>query len=223
MAPRTDWNPLLRSEFDKPYWSELQAFVQAERAAHPVYPPHDEVFTALHLTAYRDVKAVLLGQDPYHGPGQAHGLCFSVKSPVKPPPSLTNIFKELESDLGVSRPTHGSLEAWAKQGVLLLNTTLTVRAHQAASHQRKGWETFTDEIIKLVNQKTDRVVFVLWGAAARKKKTLIDTSTHAIVESPHPSPLSAHRGFFGSAPFSHVNSQLAAAGRDPIDWNIPSQ
>ncbi len=220
MAPLTDWNPILRAEFAKPYWSELQSFVEEERSTHPVYPPRDEVFAALHLTAYRDVKVVVLGQDPYHGPKQANGLCFSVKPPVKPPPSLANIFKELETDVGVSRPNHGSLEAWARRGVLLLNTTLTVRAHEAASHQRKGWETFTDEVISSVNQKTERVVFVLWGASARKKKSLIDTTTHAVVESAHPSPLSAHRGFFGSKPFSQVNAQLAAAGREPIDWAI---
>ncbi len=217
----TDWNPILRTEFNKPYWSELQEFVHAERQQHPVYPPHDEVFAALHLTAYSDVKVVILGQDPYHGPKQAHGLCFSVKPPVKPPPSLANIFKELSSDIGCDRPNHGSLEAWAKQGVLLLNTTLTVRGGQAASHQKKGWETFTDEVIKAVNDKPEPVVFILWGASAGKKTTLIDRQHHTVLRSAHPSPLSAHRGFLGSKPFSAANAALEAAGREPVNWQIP--
>lgn len=218
---KTDWNPVLRAEFEKPYWATLQEFVSEERAGHEVYPPHDEVFAALHLTPYDAVKVLILGQDPYHGPGQAHGLCFSVRPPVPPPPSLDNIFKELSADLGVAAPNHGSLRHWAEQGVLLLNATLTVRARQAASHQKKGWETFTDEVIRAVNDKQETVVFVLWGSSARQKKKLIDTSRHVVVESPHPSPLSAHRGFFGSKPFSAVNAALSAAGRDPIDWAIP--
>ncbi|MGK2930355.1 MAG: uracil-DNA glycosylase, partial [Acidimicrobiales bacterium] len=180
-----------------------------------------EVFAALHLTPFADVKVLVVGQDPYHGPGQAHGLCFSVRRGVDIPPSLTNIHTELVSDLGCAPPGHGNLEHWARQGVLLLNTTLTVRARQAASHQRKGWETFTDRVIQLVGQKTERVVFVLWGAAARNKRSLVDTSRHVIIESPHPSPLSAHRGFFGSKPFSRANEALVGAGRDPIDWCIP--
>lgn len=214
----TDWNPLLRDQFDEPYWQELQAFVRAERSKHTVYPPHDEVFAALHLTPYADVKVLILGQDPYHGPGQAHGLCFSVRPGVEIPPSLVNIFAELESDLGCPPPPDGNLDLWARQGVLLLNTTLTVRARQAASHQRKGWETFTDRVIEVVNEKPEPVVFVLWGASARKKKALVDTSRHTILESPHPSPLSAHRGFFGSKPFSQANAALIAAGREPVDW-----
>jgi uracil-DNA glycosylase len=217
----TDWNPVLRGEFAKPYWSELQQFVAAERTKAVVYPPHDEVFAALHLTPYAEVKAVILGQDPYHGPDQAHGLCFSVRPGVPPPPSLQNIFKELESDVGVTPPHHGCLDSWARQGVLLLNASLTVRQGRAASHQNKGWETFTDEVLKAVNEKPERVVFILWGASARKKKALIDTSRHTIIESPHPSPLSASSGFFGSHPFSRANKALVEAGRGPIDWRIP--
>lgn len=217
---RTDWNPVLRAELDKPYWSELQGFVAEERSRGAVYPPADDVFAALHLTPLADVKVLILGQDPYHGPGQAHGLCFSVRPGVPVPPSLVNIFTELHSDLGIEAPAGGDLTPWARQGVLLLNTTLTVRAHQAASHQGKGWETFTDQVIRAVDDKPERVVFVLWGAAARRKKDLVDTSRHTIIESPHPSPLSAHRGFFGSRPFSRANEALVAAGREPVDWRL---
>lgn len=220
MAATTDWNPILRGEFEKPYWPELMAFVAAERTAHEVYPPHDEVFAALHLTPFADVKVVILGQDPYHGPGQAHGLCFSVNPGVRQPPSLVNIFKELEADLGIPPAATGDLRPWARQGVLLLNTTLTVRAHQAASHQGQGWETFTDEVIRAVGAHEQRVVFILWGSHARKKKALLDQSRHVIIESPHPSPLSAHRGFLGSRPFSAANAALEAAGRTPIDWRL---
>jgi uracil-DNA glycosylase len=218
--PRTDWNPVLRSELDKPYWSELQQFVRTERDHHTVYPAPDEVFAALHLTPLAEVKVLILGQDPYHGPGQAHGLCFSVRPGTPAPPSLQNIFTELHDDLGIERPSSGDLRPWARQGVLLLNATLTVRAHQAASHQGKGWETFTDEVIRAVDDKPERVVFILWGNSARKKRTLIDTSRHVVIESPHPSPLSAHRGFFGSKPFSRANEALVAAGRDPVDWRL---
>lgn len=226
MAQKTDWNPLLRDEFAKPYWSDLMAFVKAERDAHQVFPPHDQVFAALHLTSYERARVVILGQDPYHGPGQAHGLCFSVQRGVKPPPSLVNMYKELASDLGCTPPAHGNLEHWAQQGVLMLNTSLTVRAHEAASHSRpvndsgEGWETFTNRVIELVSEKTTPVVFLLWGAHARRKKALIG-SHHVIIESPHPSPLSAHRGFFGSRPFSQANTALSAAGLDPIDWQLP--
>ncbi len=217
----TDWNPLLRAEFEKPYWTDLQAFVRAEREQGPVYPPAPEVFSALHLTAYEDTKVLILGQDPYHGPKQAHGLCFSVRRGIDRPPSLLNIHKELQADLGAPIPNHGSLEHWATQGVLLLNAVLTVRAHQANSHAGKGWETFTDQVIRVVNDKQERVVFILWGGYARKKKPLIDASRHVILESAHPSPLSAHNGFLGSRPFSRANEALVAAGRDPVDWAIP--
>lgn len=215
----TDWNPLLRAEFDKPYWSSLQSFVENERQHHAVYPARENVFSALHHTSYADTKVLILGQDPYHGPNQAHGLCFSVQHGVAVPPSLVNIFKELHGDLGVPIPEHGNLQAWARRGVLLLNTTLTVRAGQAASHQGKGWETFTDEVIRVVNEKPF-VVFVLWGAHARKKKALIDATRHAIIESAHPSPLSAHNGFFGSRPFSKINAALHAAGMSDVDWSL---
>ncbi|MEK0414985.1 MAG: uracil-DNA glycosylase [Actinomycetota bacterium] len=215
----TDWNPLLRGEFEKPYWKQLQAFVDDERRRHTVYPSRDDVFASLRTTSYADVKVLVLGQDPYHGPGQAHGLCFSVQRDVEPPPSLVNIFKELRDDIGIPVPTHGNLETWARRGVLLLNTTLTVRAGQAASHQGKGWETFTDQVIRVVNEKPF-VVFVLWGAHARKKKMLIDTQRHVVVESAHPSPLSAHNGFFGSRPFSKVNEALRNARLEEIDWSL---
>ena len=218
---KTDWNPLLRAEFDKTYWSDLQAFVAEERQSHAVFPPHGEVFRALHLTPHADTRVVILGQDPYHGPGQAHGLCFSVQSGVRQPPSLVNIFKELEADLGCTPPRHGNLEHWATQGVLLLNAVLTVRAHNANSHQGKGWEQFTDEVLRVVNAKPERVVFMLWGGYARRKKPLVDTSRHVVIETAHPSPLSAHNGFFGSRPFSRANDALVVAGRDPIDWCIP--
>jgi len=219
--PRTDWNPILRGEFDKPYWPVLQQFVADERAQGAVYPPHDQVFAALHLTPYADVKVLILGQDPYHGPRQAHGLCFSVPHGVPQPPSLQNIFAELRDDLGIEPPSHGNLEGWGSQGVLLLNATLTVRARQAASHQRKGWETFTDEVIRVVNDKRERVVFILWGGSARRKRVLVDTSRHVVIESAHPSPLSASGGFFGSRPFSRANEALVVAGREPVDWAIP--
>lgn len=218
---KTDWNPVLKAQMEQPYWAELQSFVAAERAEQAVFPPKDEVFAALHLTPYADVRVLILGQDPYHGPGQAHGLCFSVRKGVPVPPSLQNIFKEMQSDIGATPPGHGNLQHWAEQGVLLLNATLTVRAHQAASHQGKGWERFTDAVIAAVNAKPERVVFILWGASARKKKALIDTSRHAVIESAHPSPLSAHNGFFGSRPFSRANELLEAAGRPPVDWAIP--
>lgn len=216
----TDWNPILRGEFAKPYWPELQQFVAHERANHPVYPPHDEVFAALHLTPHADTRVLILGQDPYHGPKQAHGLCFSVRRGIAVPPSLVNIYRELESDLAITPPAHGNLEAWARQGVLLLNTTLTVRGGQAASHQGKGWEVFTDEVIRAVAAKDERVVFILWGSHARKKKALVDTSRHVVIESAHPSPLSARNGFFGSRPFSRANAALEQVGLDPVDWRL---
>lgn len=221
VAPTTDWNPLLRDEFDQPYWSELQHFVAAERAAHEVYPPPDQVFSALHLTSYADCRVVILGQDPYHGPGQAHGLCFSVARGVTVPPSLRNIYREMATDVDAIAPRHGNLEHWARQGVLLLNTSLTVRAHAAASHKGRGWERFTDRVIEVVNAKPQRVVFILWGGHARKKAPMIDTSRHVIIASAHPSPLSAHNGFLGSRPFSRTNTALVEAGLAPIDWHLP--
>ncbi len=218
---KTDWNPVLRDQFGEPYWRELMDFVRAERTRGDVYPPEAEVFAALRLTPYALTRVLILGQDPYHGRGQAHGLAFSVRPDTPIPPSLANIHAELESDLGCPRPPHGSLVHWARQGVLLLNAVLTVRAHQAASHRNKGWEHFTDRVIEVVNAKPKRVVFILWGSYARRKKPLIDTTRHVIIESPHPSPLSAHRGFFGSRPFSRANRALEEAGEEPIDWCIP--
>ena len=212
---------MLRGEFAKPYWHRLQEFVADQRAHYTVFPPAQQVFAALHLTSYANTRVVILGQDPYHGPRQAHGLCFSVHAGVPIPPSLANVYKELHADLGVVPPKHGNLESWARQGVLLLNTTLTVRAGQAASHHGRGWETFTDELLRTVNAKDQRVVFVLWGSNARRKKALIDESRHVVIESAHPSPLSAHNGFFGSHPFSRANTALIEANLAPIDWAIP--
>jgi len=216
----TDWNPVLRGELAKPYWAQLQAFVAAERDQHPVYPRHEDVFAALHLTPLSGTKVVILGQDPYHGPGQAHGLAFSVQPGVPAPPSLRNIFKELRADLGIEPPRDGCLEPWARQGVLLLNTTLTVRGGAAASHQGRGWEVFTDEAIRAVAAKPERVVFILWGAAARRKRALVDPDRHVVLESAHPSPLSATNGFFGSRPFSRANAALLEVGRQAVDWRL---
>lgn len=217
----TTWRPVLLSETEKPYWKLLQQFVRDERKKYTVFPPDKDVFAALHLTPYEKVSVLILGQDPYHDDGQAHGLCFSVRPEVAIPPSLQNIYKELRDDLGCTIPNNGCLTPWAEQGVLLLNAVLTVRAHQANSHQGKGWENFTDAIIRVVNDKPDRVVFVLWGAYARKKAPLIDTSRHSIIQSAHPSPLSASNGFFGSRPFSKINAALHTAGKPEIDWQIP--
>jgi uracil-DNA glycosylase len=192
--------------------------VDGERRAHTVYPPEDEVFAALELTPYERVKVMILGQDPYHGPGQAHGLAFSVRPGVAPPPSLRNIFRELRDELGCPPPRDGSLVPWARQGVLLLNAVLTVRAGEPNSHQGKGWETFTDAVIRAVNERPGRVVFVLWGGYAAKKEALIDAGRHAVLRSAHPSPLSAKRGFFGSRPFTKVNAALEDGGQAPVDW-----
>ncbi|OGT23052.1 MAG: uracil-DNA glycosylase, partial [Gallionellales bacterium RIFOXYD2_FULL_52_7] len=200
---------------------ELQQFVAEERQKSSVFPAETEVFSALHLTPFEKVSVLILGQDPYHDDNQAHGLCFSVRPGVSAPPSLLNIFKELKTDLGCTIPNNGHLTHWAEQGVLLLNAVLTVQAHQANSHKNRGWEIFTDAVIQAVNAKTDPVVFVLWGANAHKKIGLIDQSRHIVIESAHPSPLSAYRGFFGSRPFSRINTALRAAGKAEIDWQIP--
>jgi uracil-DNA glycosylase len=217
---QTDWNPILRQEFNKPYWVELQNYILDQRASHMVFPAHPDVFRAFHLTPFATLKVVILGQDPYHGVGQANGLCFSVSPGVSFPPSLRNIFQELEDDLGVSKPQSGDLAAWAEQGILLLNTTLTVRQGAPASHQGKGWETFTDEVIRCISQKKEKIVFVLWGASARRKKSLIDVTKHTCIESVHPSPLSAYRGFFGSKPFSKINQLLKQQGVTEINWSL---
>ena len=219
----TTWRPILIEETRKPYFKELRHLVAEERQRGQVFPPEHEVFAALHLTPYEKVSVFILGQDPYHDDGQAHGLCFSVRPGVPPPPSLQNIFKELRDDLGCRIPNNGYLVPWAEQGVLLLNAVLTVRAHQANSHQGKGWETFTDAVIRAVNAKPEPVVFVLWGANARRKLPLIDAARHIIIESPHPSPLSAHRGFFGSRPFSRINAALRQLGKVEIDWQLPDR
>ncbi|MFO0605806.1 MAG: uracil-DNA glycosylase [Polyangiales bacterium] len=216
-----DWKKVLAPEFAKPYWQELTDFVAEERKTQQVFPPADEVFTAFHLTPYAGVRAVLLGQDPYHDDGQAHGLCFSVKPGVTPPPSLKNMYKELKTDLGCKVPNNGYLVPWAKQGLLMINAVLTVRAHTPASHANHGWETFTDAAIRAVSDREDPAVFLLWGGYAKKKKKLIDAKRHVVIEGAHPSPLSA-KLFFGSKPFSQVNDALAKLGKPPIDWQIPN-
>ena len=214
------WEEKLRPEFSKPYYRDLYETVKKEYAAHRVYPPSGEIFTAFHLTPLEDVKVVILGQDPYHEEGQAHGLSFSVKPGIEIPPSLVNIYQELHDDLGCPIPNHGCLTHWAEQGVLLLNTVLTVRAHQAFSHQGIGWEAFTDAAIRALDQEDRPMVFILWGRPAAAKKALIHNPKRLIIESPHPSPLSAYRGFFGSKPFSRTNDYLIKNGLSPIDWKI---
>lgn len=216
----SQWNIALHAELEKPYWHSLQQFVSDERERFAVYPPHADVFNALHLTPFDEVRVVILGQDPYHGPNQAHGLAFSVRRDVAIPPSLANIFKELHADLGIPAPNHGCLESWSMQGVLLLNATLTVRAGNAASHHGKGWEIFTDSIIRTLGESQRPIVFVLWGNFARHKRRLITQPHHQVIESAHPSPLSAHAGFIGSRPFSAVNSALTSFGSTPINWSI---
>lgn len=217
-----DWAEFLNSELTKDYYLELRKFLVDEYRTRQIFPDMYDIYNALHYTSYQDTKVVILGQDPYHGDGQAHGLSFSVKPGVKAPPSLVNIFKELKDDLGCSVPNNGCLQPWTKQGVLLLNTVLTVRAHQANSHRNMGWEQFTDKIIELLNQREKPIAFILWGAPARRKKKMITNPQHFIVESAHPSPLSAYNGFFGSRPFSKVNEFLKATGQEPIDWQIPN-
>jgi len=216
----SSWHRTLRNEIDAPYFRTLERTLDAEIARFTIYPHADEIFQAFEATPYRHVKVLILGQDPYHGPGQAHGLCFSVEKGVPPPPSLVNILKELHTDLDCPIPDHGCLDSWARNGVLLLNAVLTVRSRAAASHAGKGWEIFTDEVIRTVSAKPDHVVFILWGGHARTKKTLIDRNRHTIMESPHPSPLSAHQGFLGSRPFSRTNGALEAHGQPPIDWRL---
>ncbi|WP_062107487.1 uracil-DNA glycosylase [Bacillus niameyensis] len=217
---RNDWAQFMEKEFQKDYYLELRAFLKQEYATYTVYPEMHDIFNALHLTDYHNTKVVILGQDPYHGFNQAHGLSFSVKPEVKIPPSLQNIYKELHQDLGISIPNHGCLVNWAKQGVLLLNTVLTVREGQPNSHKGQGWEFFTNEVIKQVNAKEDPVVFILWGRHAQEKETLITAAHHLVIKSPHPSPFSAHKGFFGSRPFSQTNKFLEEVGRTPIDWQV---
>ena len=214
------WAGVLKDELNAPYFAELRAFVEAEREQHQVFPPPQDVFNAFKMTPYDQVRVLLLGQDPYHDDGQAHGLCFSVQPGIKPPPSLANMYKELKNDLGCDIPQHGNLVAWAEQGVLLLNTVLTVRAHKANSHRRKGWERFTDAVIRQVNAQQSHIVFVLWGNPAKKKADLIDTDRHTIVQAAHPSPLSARNGFFGTKPFSAINAALEESGQGPINWCI---
>ncbi len=217
---KNDWNEILKDEFKKDYYLKLRQFLINEYKTKTIYPDMHDIFNALHYTPYGKVKVVILGQDPYHGPNQAHGLSFSVKPEVQTPPSLKNIFKELKDDLGCFIPNNGFLEKWAMQGILLLNTVLTVRAHQANSHKGIGWEIFTDKIIKSLNERNEPIVFILWGSNAIKKQELITNPNHLIIKAPHPSPLSAHRGFFGSKPFSKVNKFLSSINEKPIDWQI---
>jgi len=215
-----DWLPAVNAEFKKPYYADLYKFVKEEYSKVAVYPPSDEIFSALHLTPLSKVKVVIIGQDPYHNVGQAHGLCFSVRPEVEIPPSLVNIYKELQSDLGCKIPNNGYLVKWAEQGVLLLNTVLTVRAHQANSHQGKGWEQFTDAIIRAVNAEDRPIAYLLWGRPAQSKMSMLDNPKHKVFTAPHPSPLSAHRGFFGCKHFSQANKFLEENGVEPIDWQI---
>ena len=217
---KNDWNDLLSDELNQDYYLQLRQFLIQEYRTKHIYPDMYSIFNALHYTAYKDVKVVILGQDPYHGPKQAHGLSFSVQPGVESPPSLQNIYKELQDDLGCYIPNNGYLRKWADQGVLLLNTVLTVVAGQANSHRNQGWEQFTNRIITLLNEREDPVVFILWGSPAQTKKTLITNNRHHIIASPHPSPLSAHRGFFNSKPFSRANAFLQEIGKKPIDWQI---
>ncbi|MEO1044078.1 MAG: uracil-DNA glycosylase [Pseudomonadota bacterium] len=222
VALEDGWKAALADQFRAPYMAALKAFLLREKqAGKRIFPKGSQYFHALDLTPVDSVKVVILGQDPYHGPGQAHGLCFSVPPGVAPPPSLVNIYKEMERDLGLTPPRHGHLTHWAKQGVLLLNSVLTVQAHQAASHRGQGWEQFTDAVIHVVNDRAQPVVFLLWGSYAQKKAGFVDTSRHLVLSAPHPSPLSAHRGFFGCGHFSAANRFLQDNGRGAIDWSLP--
>jgi uracil-DNA glycosylase len=222
IALEDSWKSALSTEFEQPYMQRLKNFlIERKQMGKRIFPKGSEYFKALDLAPLKDVKVVILGQDPYHGAGQAHGLCFSVQPGIRIPPSLVNIYKELQADLGITPARHGFLEHWARQGVLLLNSVLTVEEAQAASHQGKGWETFTDAVIRKVNDECDAVVFILWGAYAQRKAAFVDTSRHLVLKSPHPSPLSAHNGFFGCHHFSKANAFLEEHGRAPIDWQLP--
>jgi uracil-DNA glycosylase len=215
------WKTVLLSEFSKPYMQELRKFLKTETKGQTVYPRPTEFFAAFNFAPLDQVKVVILGQDPYHGPGQAHGLCFSVRPDIRPPPSLTNIFKELKTDLNISKPDHGCLVSWAEQGVLLLNATLSVRAGLPGSHQKRGWEEFTDQAIRYLNENREHIVFMLWGSYAQKKGEIIDRKKHLVLQAPHPSPLSAHRGFLGCRHFSQANRYLKSHGLKEIDWSLP--
>lgn len=217
---KNDWLPVLKDEFGKEYYRDLFKFVISEYNTRKVFPPSEDIFNAFHLTPFSETKVVILGQDPYHNDGQAHGLCFSVRPDVEIPPSLLNIYQELHDDLGCYIPNNGYLVKWAKQGVLMLNTVLTVRAHVANSHRGKGWENFTDAVIRALNKENRPIVFILWGRPAQMKKEMLDNPNHLILEAPHPSPLSAYRGFFGSKPFSKTNDFLVSHQLKPIDWQI---
>ena len=214
----SSWKEHLKEEFEKPYFTDLTGFVKAEYTTQKIYPPGRLIFNAFEKCPFDKVKVVILGQDPYHEPGQAHGLCFSVPDGISLPPSLQNIFKEIKNDLDFPVPKSGNLERWAEQGVFLLNATLTVRAHLAGSHQKKGWETFTDNVIRMLSESGEHLVFLLWGAYAQRKGELINTNKHLVLSSVHPSPLSAHRGFFGNHQFSKTNEYLFAYGKEPINW-----
>lgn len=223
MHINNDWNERLQEEFTQPYYKQLQLFLEQEYAEETIYPPIDQLWTAFACTPFQEVKVVILGQDPYHGPGQAHGLSFSVNEEVKIPPSLRNMFKELVDDMQCEMPETGMLTGWAQQGVLMLNTVLTVRKGEANSHRKKGWEQFTDAAIRHLSARDERIVFILWGKPAQAKKQLIDLTKHAIIESAHPSPFSAYRGFFGSKPYSKTNELLNAWGERPINWRQTSE
>lgn len=224
LKPGRGWLERLNGEFEKPYMQTLGAFLaEEEQAGKVLFPARQHCFNALNSTPFDKVRVVILGQDPYHGPGQAHGLCFSVRPDVRMPPSLVNIFKEIQSELGIDPPDHGCLQPWADQGVLLLNAVLTVVQSQAGAHQGRGWESFTDQVIELINQEREGVVFLLWGSYAQKKGRIIDRDRHLVLQGPHPSPLSAHRGFFGCGHFLQANDWLVQKGRPPIDWRLPSK
>ncbi|TWI59719.1 uracil-DNA glycosylase [Halalkalibacter nanhaiisediminis] len=217
---KNDWNEVIGEEFSKPYYQELRSFLKKEYESHTIYPSMHDLFNALNYTPFTNTKVVILGQDPYHGPNQAHGLSFSVKPGVKVPPSLQNMYKELHTDIGCEIPHHGYLVPWAEQGVLLLNTVLTVRKGEAATHKGKGWEMFTDSVIRALNERAHPVIFVLWGKHAQAKQELITNERHPIITAAHPSPFSAHRGFFGTRPFSKINQLLEEMGDQPINWQL---